>query len=305
MGRNATNPPLDRLIGTLAERQHGVVSLSQLRELGLSSSAVRGRAERGRLYRLHRGAYAVGYPQVSLHGRRMAAVLACGPGAALSHRSAAAHRGLRPGAGRIEVTVGRHLRASRAGIDLHRSTTLAPTDVEVVRAIPCTSVARTLLDLAEVVGRRSVERAVDQAEVLRVFDPRAINDVLDRANGRRGAAALRAVLAEHAPGDTLTRSELEERFLALSRAAGVPRPRVNAWIALPGHEIQADFVWERRRLIVETDGHGAHGTRAAFERDRTRDRHLLLAGWRVVRFTWRQVVHEPDEVIGTLAALFP
>lgn len=234
----------------------------------------------------------------------MAAVLACGPGAVISHRDAAALHGLRSSARSvIDITSATRTGRDRAGIQVHAGRTLAPPDRTTVRGIPCTSVARTLLDEAEVLDRRGLERDFEQAEVLRIFDLHAIDDVLDRAEGRHGAPALRAVLAEQRFELTLTRSELEERFLALCESAGVQRPRVNAILHLDGHADEVDFSWPDHRLIVETDGYASHGPRHAFERDRDRDRRLLLAGWRVVRFTWRQVIDRPGEVVGTIRAL--
>lgn len=173
----------------------------------------------------------------------------------------------------------------------------------IIDGIRCTSVARTLLDLAEVIDRRGLERAIDRAEVLRLLDMRAIDDVLLSAGGRRGASLLRSALAEHCAGSTLTVSELEERFLAICLSAAVPAPEVNVWVPLPGAELKVDFLWCHQRLIVETDGRDVHGTRQAFERDRERDQRLMLAGYRVVRFTWRQVTREPERVASTLRAL--
>jgi very-short-patch-repair endonuclease len=234
----------------------------------------------------------------------LAATIACGRGAVLSHRSAAELLGLRASSrSEVDVTSPRRSGRGHAGIDVHSGATLAPVDMRTVAGIPCTSLARTLLDLAEVVNRRELERACDQAEVLRLFDLYALEDVLERAHGRRGAAALRAVLAEQSTATALTRSELEERFLALCRAAVLPAPHVNAWIALDGGGLEADFLWRQQRLIVETDGGHVHRTSRAFERDRRRDQRLVLAGWRVVRFTWRQVVDEPAVVDATIRAL--
>jgi hypothetical protein len=292
-------------IGRLAERQHGVVSLAQLQLLGLSKAAVSKRTKSGRLTRIHRGVYAVGHARLTAHGRWMAAVLAYGPRAVLSHRSAAALHGIRPtNRSNAEVTLPSQSATSRPGIDVHRSATLQPADVTEVDGIPCTSVARTLLDLAEVVNERGVEQAVDQAEVLRLFDLRGVDDVLSRAVGRRGARVLRRVLAEYY-GPTLTDGQLEERFLAICREAALPTPEVNVWITLDdGITYKADFLWRAERFIVETDGWGSHGTRRAFESDRRRDRRLRLAGWDVVRFTWRDVEREPDETTAVLAALW-
>jgi very-short-patch-repair endonuclease len=298
-------PPLDALIRDLAERQHGVVSLPQLQFLGLSARAVRDRVASGRLIRIHRGVYAVGHARLTLRGRWMAAVLAYGQDAALSHRSGGALHGVRPdNRPKSDVTVPGRSARSRSRIDVHASTTLTAADVTTIDGIPCTSLARTFLDLAEVVNRRDLERAINQAEVLRIFDLRAVEEVLSRAAGRRGAGVLKSVLAEYG-GPTLTDRELEERFLALCRAARLPQPEVNSWITLDdGIAYKIDFLWRRERLAVETDGWGSHGTRHAFENDRRRDRLLSLAGWTVVRFTWRNVEREPDEVTSTLARLW-
>jgi len=259
----------------------------------------------GRLHRVHAGVFALGGGNLTAKGRWMAAVLACGDYAALSHRAAAALRGMRPdGRAAIDVTTSNGRGGRRhAGITAHVTRMLLPRDITIVDGIPCTSVARTLLDLAEVVDRRGLERAIDRAEVLRVLDMHGLSDVLDRANGRRGAKLLRAVLAEHYAGSTLTQSELEERFLLICLDAGVIAPEVNAWMPLPDEEIKVDFMWRTQRLIVEVDGRQAHGTRQAFERDRARDQRLMLAGYRVVRFTWRQITREPERVARTTRAL--
>ena len=292
-------------IARLAERQHGVVSLTQLQLLGLSRSAVARRARAGRLTRLHRAVYAVGHGRLTKRGYWMAAVLAYGPKAKLSYRSAAAHQGIRPdNRAKIDVTVPSPSARPRPGIDVHRSTTLEAADVTEIDSIPCTTLARTLLDLADVLPPRAIEKAIDQAEILRIFDLRAVEKALSRANGRRGAAVLRQVLGDYA-GPTLTERELEERFFALCRSAALPKPAVNEWITLGGGiAYKADFLWRAERLIVETDGWGSHGTRQAFENDRRRDRRLSVAGWTVVRFTWRDVEREPEEVTETLARLW-
>jgi very-short-patch-repair endonuclease/predicted transcriptional regulator of viral defense system len=298
-------PRREREIATIAARQHGVISTHQLLSLGLTRSAVNQRAAAGRLHRVHPGVFAVGHPIVSREGAYMAAVLACGPGALLSHRSAAAlwdlRRSERP---RVDVTApGRRRRAIRR-IEAHRSRTLGPRDATCVKNIPCTSVARTLVDLAEVVDGRALERACEQAEILNLFNADALEDALVRARGRHGAPRLRAVLGAAVPAETPTRSELEERFLAVCRAARLPRPEVNAWIPLAsGEGVEADFLWREQALIVETDGHATHGTRRAFERDRRRDQRLALAGYRVIRFTWRQVASGPGEVAQTVGQL--
>jgi Transcriptional regulator, AbiEi antitoxin len=246
----------------LAERQHGVVKLAQLRALGLSLPGVRARVAAGRLHRVHAGVYAVGRPDLPIEGRWMAAVLACGRGAALSHRTAAAAHGLLTSAQtRIDVTVTRRVGLSRRGICVHRPTSLSAADLASARGIPCTSISRTLLDLASVLPRPALERACDQAELLRLLDMAAMDELLARSSGRRGVRVLRAVLAAGELGKNIPRSELETRFLALCRAAGVPAPAVNTWITVAGEEMQVDFVWQAQRLVVETDGFRTHRTR--------------------------------------------
>ena len=254
---------------------------------------------------MHPGVYVVGHAPLTREGRFLAAVLACGPGAVLSHRSAAALRGLRPSSrSAIDVTSPRRAGRKRAGIDVHSGATLAEADVETVDGIPCTSVARTLLDLCEVIDRRGVARACAQAEVLQLFDLRALEQVLARSHGRRGAATLRAILAEQAIGATITRSGGEEAMLALCRSAGLPAPEVNVWLPLlEGDGYEADFLWRAQRLDVESDGRDVHLTRAAFEHDRRRDWRLAVAGWRVVRFSGRQITREPGHVAATIRAL--
>jgi hypothetical protein len=254
----------------------------------------------GRLHRIYHTVYSI-VPRELLtrRGHWMAAVLACGPRAVLSHRTAAALHGLRQTSrAKIDVTVAERSARSHPGIDLHRSTRLTRADVTVVDGIPCTSVARTLLDLAAVVSRRAVERAFDQAEIEEVFDLRAITSQLERNRNHRGASKVRAVLAEHYIGRTPTWNELEEAFLGICRRVGVPDPEVNKWIELGDGDlpIRGDFVWRAQRVIVETDGPRFHGTHQARQRDPRRDQRALLAGWRPVRAPWLQVMHRPREL---------
>ena len=217
--------PFDAALASLAERQHGAVSLVQLEALGMGASGVRMRTSAGKLHRVHRGVYTVGHSLLSLKGRWMAAVLACGEGAVLSHRSAAELWGLhRFDRTNIDITTARGTGRSRIGIDAHSARDLRRSDVTSVSAIPCTAIPRTLLDLAEVVNRRTLERAVDRAEILRVFDLRALEEVLSRADGRRGVAALRSVLEQYEQ-PVITRSELEELVFAMfSRFWHTPTP---------------------------------------------------------------------------------
>jgi len=296
--------PLERRIAELAGGQHGVVALRQLVGHGLSADAVRKRVASGRLHRVHRGVFAVGHAPVTREGHYMAAVLACGEGAALSHREAAALWQLRQ-SNRATVDVTSPCRMGRAlrGIDAHTSSTLLPRDIDIVNGIPCTSVARTLLDLAAILPRRAIERAIDQAEILQLLDAKPIQDILDRTHGHQGNAPLHSILNDHSPGSTPTRNDLEEAFLQICDNARLPRPEVNAWIPLEPIGYSADFLWRKHDLIAETDGRDTHTTRRAFEHDRRRDQQLMLAGYRVVRFPRRQVFEDPASVHATLRGL--
>ena len=195
---------------------------------------------------------------------------------------------------RVHVTVpGGGGRVKRPGIVVHRAA-LARPEAATREGIPVTSPARTLIDLADTEPRRSVERAIDEAAYLRL-DLTGLKPL----HGRRGSGVLAEVLANHGPGTTVTRSQLEEHFLALCRREGLRRPQVNKRIN--GYEV--DFHWRPQRLVVETDGLAAHGTRAAFEKDRLRDAALTAAGWRVVRLTHRRLTAEPDAVAALLRRL--
>ncbi|HZO35837.1 MAG TPA: type IV toxin-antitoxin system AbiEi family antitoxin domain-containing protein [Solirubrobacteraceae bacterium] len=295
------NPPhRDVVVGRLAQRQWGVVTARQLIGLGLSRGSIEHRVRIGRLVRLHRGVYAVGHSVLRTEGRWAAAVLACGPGAVLSHVSAASLWGIRAtAASRVDVS-GARTRAGHPGIALHRPRSLSAEDVTVRQAIPTTSVARTLLDLAAVLTARDLERTLAQAELLGLVDRRALAATIARANGHRGAAILARALAA---GVDATASELEWRFLTLCRRSGLPEPRVNQWLTLGGgEEIKVDFLWPSDRLVVETDGYRFHRGRLAFESDRARDARLTVAGYRVVRVTQRQL-ESPEAVIDTLSRL--
>jgi very-short-patch-repair endonuclease len=269
------------------------------RALGLGRGAIRHRIGSGRLHRVLPRVYAVGHEILTVEGRFMAATLYCGAGAALSHRSAAHHWGLlASAAATVDISCPRQ-RRSTGTVRVHEMGSLRPADLTTHEAIPVTTVARTLLDLAEVAPPRHVERALDQAEVLRRFDLRAVDEVLARAHGRRGAPVLRAALDEHGRGPSLTRSELEEAFLALVRASDLPRPRLNARVA--GFEV--DAYWPAQRLAVELDGAAYHHTPRAFEGDRRRDIALLKAGVRTARVTRRRLGRDPQEVVADLRAL--
>jgi restriction endonuclease-like protein/putative AbiEi antitoxin of type IV toxin-antitoxin system len=288
----------DRAIAALAGRQYGVVSRAQLSALGLSDGAIDHRITRAVLHRLHRGVFAVGHRAVSREGAWVAPVLAAGPGAVLSHRSAAALWGIRQSSRRdTEVTSPRQCRRPRI-VASHAK--LAPDEVTVERGIPVTTPARTLYDLAALVRPHELEHAFNEAEIRRLASPVSVRDLVARHPRRSGNTAVRNVLGKYATyGATVTRSRLEQRLLALLDAHALPRPLINR----AGAHGELDATWPEQRLVVECDGFATHGTRAAFERDRARDRELQVAGWRVVRITWRQLTTDADTIAGQLRIL--
>ena len=291
---------MDCQIAALAERQHGLVTRGQLVGAGITQPAIRHRLARGRLFPVHRGVYALGHRILTTDGIRIAATLAAGNGAVLSHRSAAALWEVRP-SGILEVTLDRSRRPLR-GIRLHQLG-LPADEVTALRAIPVTTLARTLFDLAAVLPLRQVERAVNEAEVQRRLDTLSLADLVERHPGRRGISKIRTILARLRIGANLTRSELEARFLGFSRESELPLPEVNASLLVAGGWIECDFLWRDRRVIVELDGWAAHGTATAFERDRARDRMLSAGGWRLVRITWRQLHEDTDAIASDLRTI--
>ncbi|MEA2275597.1 MAG: hypothetical protein QOC78_557 [Solirubrobacteraceae bacterium] len=286
-------------IGRLAAHQHGIVTARQLAARGLGRNGISRRVAAGRLHRIHHGVYAVGHPILTRHGHWLAAVLACGPDAALSHTSAAALWEIRPtDAARIDVTVPTTNGHARPGLRIHRTPTLRPDETTHHHAIRVTTPTRTLLDLAATLPRGALQRALDQAEILELFDLTAL-DAMARAHaGQGGAGHLRQALESHHAATTLTTSELEERFLALCDHHHIPRPKVNTRVA----DLEVDFLFTDQRLVVEVDGYRYHHTRKAFERDRQRDAILAQAGYRVLRFTHRQIAREPATVTAALRA---
>jgi Protein of unknown function (DUF559) len=295
----ASNGPGDRGIAELARRQHGVVAYRQLIGLGFGRGGIRHRVQMGRLHRLHEGVYAVGHPLVSVHGRWMAGVLACGPGSVLSHRCAAALLGIRPSSRFVvDVTTPCASRQNRPGIEVHRTRRLDPEDRGAEDGIPITTVARTLLDLAEVVPPNDVVRTIEATERLRLFDLRAVEDVVARNPGRRGLRPLGRALEAYRPTPVM-RSELERRFLDLCDQGGLPRPVVNGMVA----GLEVDAAWPGAGLVVELDSRTFHGTHEAFERDRVRDATLQVAGYRVVRLTHMRMEREPEAVLRTVQLL--
>jgi Transcriptional regulator, AbiEi antitoxin len=284
-------------VADLAAHQHGIVSASDLSRLGYSRANVSSEVVRGRLHRLHRGVYAVGHTSVSRHGQCLAAVLACGEGSLLSHRSAAwlwgfTSRWQLP----TEVTTPTP-RRSRPRIAAHSARTLRAVDRDAREGIPVTAAPRTLLDFAAA-DPRFLTRALDGAERLGLLDIAAIDALLARNDRCRGSSRLRRALDIHRlPG--FTRSGLERRFLGLVHDAGLPRPSMNFFMA--GYEL--DAYWQAERFAVELDTYDYHGGHTAFEEDRLRQENLKLAGIEMTRITGARIEREPTAVAKRLRGL--
>ena len=289
------HPPPDLRAARFAEGQHGIITTRQLAARGLGSQAITVRVRAGRLHRVHRGVYAVGCGPLTLQARFMAAVLAGGDEAILSHFSAAAHEGLLRWEERHpEVTVVGGTNGRRPGVRVHRARALNPRDVMRHEGIRVTTPARTLLDLAAVLTPRALARAVRQAHGDRLVTSRDLADVLTRANGHHGAPALSSLVAA---GPAPTRSVFEDVVLELLRDAGLPEPYVNVELVIAGRRIVADFRWPAQQLVVEADGAVWHDNRAAREADAERQALLEAHGERVVRITCNQAVRQPRQTI--------
>jgi very-short-patch-repair endonuclease len=286
----------DARIAGLATRQHGVVTSGQLIAIGISTSAITDRVNAGRLHRLHRGVYAVGHRRLSEKGKWMAAVLASGEGAVLSHLSAAELWGIRRrsrrlsggagsgGADPVHVSVpGTAGKRRRDGIVLHRTSTLTAADCTLRDGIRVTKPARTLADIHPLLSQAQFNAAVREAEFLKL----PIGNLFGGTSRHRGSAAER------------TRSVLEGKFLALLRRHRLPQPAVNVQV----DRFVVDFLWQGQRLIVELDGWQSHRTRSAFEDDRARDARLKVLGYDVLRFTWRHVEDNSAAVARTIRQL--
>jgi hypothetical protein len=265
----------DAVAARVAARQHGVITLRQLGAAGFTSRMVETRVRRGTLHRIHRGVYAVGHPGLSREGSWMAAVLACGKGAVLSHRAAGALWRITTAPEVIDVTVpGNAGRGHRDGIRIHRSSTLALGDCTPRDAIPVTKPARTPEDLRRTLTPRDFAAALREAEFLRL----PIGDNFEPDHTPHGARVpLPRPLPPLSPPQTRGQ-----------RARG---------------QFKVDFLWRDQRLVVEVDGWESHRTRSAFEDDRAREARLKLLGYTVIRFTWRQLTDDPGGVAATVRAL--
>lgn len=295
-GKNGSR---DLAIAKLAARQHGLVAVWQLLRLGLSRREIERRIQSGRLHRVYRGVYAVGHPHLSREGQLMAAVLACGPGAVVSHWSAAEHwELLKTRRSLIAISVAGH-RNGHKGLQVHRLRVLPPSERTRRNNIPITTVPRTLLDLAATGNPKQLQRAVNEAERRGLMKERAIRETLERHRGRAGIKAFKAVIAAVNPETRRTRSDLEVAFIQLCRRYNLPTPVVNGEVE--GYEV--DMHWPGTKLIVELDTWDYHGTSATFETDRRRDADLASKGYTVIRVTGAWMDTEPADVAATIAKL--
>jgi very-short-patch-repair endonuclease len=295
-GRRATDP--DGVIRALAARQHGVVGRAQLLQAELPVHVIDFRVKKGVLHRLHRGVYRVG-PVPAPYEREMAAVLACGETAVVSHRTAAALWKLLPDRGvdaRVEVSIRSGCRNPGSAVLAHRVPGLSADETTFIDNVPVTVPARTVLDLAVSAGEKELEQALAQADRQGLAKRGQIVKLLARYPRRAGTLNLRALLARDG-GPALTRSEAESRFLTLVRTAQLGRPEANAFVQ--GSEV--DFLWRAERVVVEVDGRAFHSSSGAFERDRRRDALFAAAGFLVIRVTWRQLSMEPEALLVRLA----
>jgi very-short-patch-repair endonuclease len=302
---SAHQHPRNGEIARICHRQHGLITLEQLEALGLTVQTIHERLIAGRIHRIHQRVYSLTPGVMTQRGKFMAAVLACGPGAVLSHRSAAYLWGLvdswEPP---IDVTAPNRRGRSPDGVAAHRDGSLQPIDKTTLYGVPCTTVARTVLDFAGVEPDWKVRRVVAQGEVLQILDKAKLRALLKRSRRRRGVARLRLILDTIHPQTKRTRSELERLFLEMCARREVPEPEVNVWLATPsGERYQADFLWRDSKLIMEADSRRFHDTDSAFVSDRKRRQQLELAGWRVSQCTWEEVEVEPRRLAQTITGL--
>jgi very-short-patch-repair endonuclease len=282
-------------VQALAGRHHGIVKRRQVREAGLSRREIDRRIEAGWLVPQHEGVYAVGHTALTYHSHLIAAVYACGEDALASHRSAGKLWGILRGTQRIEVT-GPRSRVPKNGFTLHRSRLIHDEDRATIDNIPVTSLARTLVDLADVLSEERLADAVNEAELRQIFDLKPVERVLERLPGRKGRHKLARVLAAYRDVQPFTRSKGERLVFRICEEHGLPKPRVNACV----HGYEVDFYWPHANLVLEFDGGDVHRTTKAFYEDRKRDRVLAAKGIDVVRATDRD---EPAVLAKELQAI--
>ncbi|HWC48225.1 MAG TPA: type IV toxin-antitoxin system AbiEi family antitoxin domain-containing protein [Solirubrobacterales bacterium] len=280
------------LMRSLAERQHGVFSTWQLLDHGVNERIVYSRRVGGLLVPLHQGVYALAHARLSREGRAMAAVLACGPGAVLSHFSAGRHWGFCGSVGPVEVLrqSGGLEPKSHKAVRLHQTRRLQPYEVTVERGIPVAVMERVLLDLSGRIDAKRVERMFVQAHKRDDFSWSRLARITTRRRGCKGVGKLRRIALEIDPEALETKSPPEVDFLALWREVDDLAPSVN--VLVEGHLV--DFLWAEQKVIVETDSWTYHGDPLAFERDRQRDVELTAAGYDVHRTTAKMLERDPD-----------
>jgi very-short-patch-repair endonuclease len=286
----------------LAGRQQGVVSRGQMRRLGFSDGRIDDWSREGRLRRVFHGVYAVDPTALTERGRILAAVLACGPGAIVSHRSAAFLLGIGERSPLVIdlIKPGRRGRAID-GVRIHDVAYPTPSELVRVHGIPCTGAARTIVDLAGTYGEAQMRETFERAATRKMLDLRAIDAILAGGPRRRGGPCLRRVIETWRPVVETTnyedvRSLFEAKLLPLIAAAGLPMPQVNAPVRTEAETFEVDLLWKDECFIVEADSRLHHGIEVAFERDRHRDRELLAVHHTVLRVTWREAEHEPTKV---------
>lgn len=302
----ATKTPTDRnqRMVNLAARQHGVISRDQLRRLGMSDSAIAHAIKVGRLHRVFRGTFAL-TPQISRRGRLGAAVLACGRGTVLSHRSAGALLELlNDGPAVIDVIPPQEQGRQIDGIRFHRVRPPGRDEVGTMDGIPCTGPARTLVDLAGTVGDWTMRSCFERAAQRKILDIPAIEASMDP--GRRGNPSLRTLIDEWRRAAPIAengklKSPLEAKVLPLVLRRNLPAPLLNAPVEIANGRIEVDFLWPAQRLVVEADSRDFHGTDLAFERDRWRDRELFRVGYNTLRITHQQAERETAAVVDAIA----
>ena len=286
-----------RLIARLAAKQHGVVAVWQLRAAGISDMAISTRVANGQLRRVHRGVVAVAGAELTEAGYWMAATLALGEGAVLSHATAAKAWGILDRSGPITVSRPSGGRCALRGVRLYMSRQLLADDVSHKGALPLTTVPRTLLDLAGLGDDRQLADAFSASRRLHLLDPASCRGYLARRPGRRGIRRLRELLDRFEPIHVPSLSELQDRVLALCLKAGLPTPLTEVRI---GNRI-VDFLWPEHKVILEVDGYAYHHHR--FDEDRDRDLDHEAMGYRTIRVTYRMIRDDPEGVVRRIAAV--
>jgi predicted transcriptional regulator of viral defense system len=295
-----------RRLAPIAAEQEGLVTTAQLRAAGLRDDVISRWVDAGRLHPVQRTVFAFGHRAVGPRARLRAVVLACGPGTVISHRSAAWLLGLRE-KNPVVVDVICPGQAGRKvdGVRVHKAPYPAPSEVRTAYGIPCTTVARAIVDLAGTHGIDKLREAVEMAATRGVLDIAAVEAVLDNGPRRRGAPALRIVLDEWRPvAETARystiRSLFEAKLLPLVAAAGLPIPEMNAPVRTAERVLEVDLFWPEQRFVVEADSRRHHAIEVAFERDHKRTRELIAAGYGVLRVSWREAEREPQAVFAVI-----